>query len=54
MIDILSLFRKLREPSAAERLQAMVDARANSLEVRNYRINRAAAKRGWATRRGVA
>lgn len=46
------------KPSPAEianaRLTAHRDANAASLEVRNYRINRAAGKLGWSRKQGRA
>ncbi len=42
-----------REPTAAERLQAIVTATANSPKIRNYRCNRAAGRLGHQRKRSM-
>jgi hypothetical protein len=42
------------QEAAKARLQRIVDERANSMEIRNFRANRAAAKAGWRKRKGLA
>lgn len=49
---ITKLLRKLAVHRARAELQRIVDANANSREVRDYRMNRAAGKLGYARRCG--
>lgn len=49
-MNILTFWRK-PEPTAAERLERIVRERANSMDIRNFRANRAAGKLGHARRK---
>ncbi|UIJ43773.1 hypothetical protein LZK98_11790 [Sphingomonas cannabina] len=48
------LYRRIKQRRAIAKLQRIVAERANSFEVRSYRQHRAAAKQGWAKKRGMA
>lgn len=50
-MSILTFWQK---PTAADRLQSLVDAKRDSFEITEYRIRRAAALRGVAKRKCAA
>lgn len=46
------MIRTIRQYLAKRRLQRITEARANSYATTDYRIRRAAAKAGWARKKG--